>query len=196
MTKTKVAIIGSGNIGTDLMFKVIRLSQVLEMEVMAGIDPDSDGLARARRLGLETTHDGVDGLIASPRFDEIEIVFDATSASAHQRNAKKLLPLGKRLIDLTPAAPPPRHEHRASPPCRRVVPPAPRDSHRARPHARRATHANTALADRRRTRRPRPLRHGPRRKRRALAPIRLGRTSLTRPAHPLFLAYKPGPKRV
>ena len=138
--------IGSGNIGTDLMFKVIRLSQVLEMEVMAGIDPDSDGLARARRLGLETTHDGVDGLIASPRFDEIEIVFDATSASAHQRNAKKLLPLGKRLIDLTPAAPPPRHEHRASPPCRRVVPPAPRDSHRARPHARRATHASETCA--------------------------------------------------
>ncbi len=104
MTKTKVAIIGSGNIGTDLMFKVIRLSAVLEMSVMVGIDPASDGLARAGRLGFETTADGVDGLIASPQFDEIGVVFDATSASAHKANAAKLLPLGKKLIDLTPAA--------------------------------------------------------------------------------------------
>jgi acetaldehyde dehydrogenase len=104
MAKTKVAIIGSGNIGTDLMFKVIRLSDVLEMGVMVGIDPASDGLARAARLGYETTHEGVDGLIASAQFDEIGIVFDATSAGAHKANAAKLLPLGKRLIDLTPAA--------------------------------------------------------------------------------------------
>lgn len=104
MAKTKVAIIGSGNIGTDLMFKVIRLSSVLDMGVMVGIDPASDGLARAARLGFETTHEGVDGLIASPQFDEIGIVFDATSAGAHKANAAKLLPLGKRLIDLTPAA--------------------------------------------------------------------------------------------
>jgi len=104
MPKTKVAIIGPGNIGTDLMFKVIRLSSVLEMGVMVGIDPASDGLARAGRLGFETTHEGVDGLIASPQFDEIEIVFDATSAGAHKANAAKLLPLGKKLIDLTPAA--------------------------------------------------------------------------------------------
>jgi acetaldehyde dehydrogenase len=104
MTKTKVAIIGPGNIGTDLMFKVIRLSDVLEMGVMVGIDPASDGLARAGRLGFETTHDGVEGLIASPQFDEIDIVFDATSASAHAANAARLLPLGKRLVDLTPAA--------------------------------------------------------------------------------------------
>lgn len=104
MAKTKVAIIGSGNIGTDLMFKVIRLSSVLEMGVMVGIDPDSDGLARAARMGYETTHEGVDGLLRSPQFDDIEIVFDATSAGAHRANAEKLLPLGKKLIDLTPAA--------------------------------------------------------------------------------------------
>ena len=104
MAKSKVAIIGSGNIGTDLMFKVIRLSDVLEMGVMVGIDPASDGLARAARLGYEITHEGVDGLIASPQFDDIEIIFDATSAGAHKANAEKLLPLGKKLIDLTPAA--------------------------------------------------------------------------------------------
>ena len=104
MAKTKIAIIGSGNIGTDLMFKVIRLSDVLEMGVMVGIDPASDGLARAARLGFETTHEGVEGLIASPQFDEIEVVFDATSASAHKKNAERLLPLGKKLVDLTPAA--------------------------------------------------------------------------------------------
>ena len=62
----KVAIIGSGNIGTDLMFKVIRLSEILEMGMMVGIDPESDGLARAGRLGIATTADGVEGLIASP----------------------------------------------------------------------------------------------------------------------------------
>ncbi|MGO1507155.1 MAG: acetaldehyde dehydrogenase (acetylating) [Microbacterium sp.] len=103
-TKTKVAIIGSGNIGSDLMFKVLRLSEVLEMGVMVGIDPESDGLARAARLGFETTSDGVDGLIASPQFDEIGVVFDATSAGAHRHNAEKLAPYGKRLVDLTPAA--------------------------------------------------------------------------------------------
>ena len=103
-TKTKVAIIGSGNIGSDLMFKVLRLSEVLEMGVMVGIDPASDGLARAARLGFETTSDGVDGLIASPQFDEIGVVFDATSAGAHRHNAEKLAPYGKRLVDLTPAA--------------------------------------------------------------------------------------------
>jgi len=104
MKKTKIAIIGPGNIGTDLMFKVLRLSEVLEMGVMVGIDPTSDGLARAGRLGFETTSEGVDGLINSPQFEEIEIVFDATSAGAHRANAAKLLPLGKKLIDLTPAA--------------------------------------------------------------------------------------------
>ena len=85
MTRTKVAVIGSGNIGTDLMIKVLRLSPTLEMGAMVGIDPASDGLARAARLGVPTTHEGVDGLIAMPGFDDIEIVFDATSAGAHRR---------------------------------------------------------------------------------------------------------------
>ncbi|GAA1996833.1 acetaldehyde dehydrogenase (acetylating) [Microbacterium pumilum] len=100
----KAAVIGSGNIGTDLMFKIIRLSETLEFSVMVGIDPNSDGLARASRLGYEVTSDGVDGLIASPQFDDIEVIFDATSASAHKHNAAKLAPYGKRLVDLTPAA--------------------------------------------------------------------------------------------
>ncbi|WP_063040562.1 acetaldehyde dehydrogenase (acetylating) [Nocardia pseudovaccinii] len=104
MSRTKVAVIGSGNIGTDLMFKVLRLSETLEVAAMVGIDPDSDGLARADRLGVPTTASGVDGLIAMPHFDEIDIVFDATSAGAHRANAAALAPHGKRLIDLTPAA--------------------------------------------------------------------------------------------
>jgi len=104
MTKTKVAVIGSGNIGTDLMIKVLRLSPSLEMAAMVGIDPDSPGLARAGRLGVPTTHEGVDGLIAMPDFADIEIVFDATSAQAHRSNAAALAPYGKKLIDLTPAA--------------------------------------------------------------------------------------------
>ncbi|WP_244928852.1 acetaldehyde dehydrogenase (acetylating) [Nocardioides sp. W7] len=102
--KTKVAVIGSGNIGTDLMIKVMRTSKHLEMGAMVGIDAASDGLARAARFGFATTHEGVDGLINLPGFDEIEIVFDATSAKAHVHNAALLQPLGKRLIDLTPAA--------------------------------------------------------------------------------------------
>jgi acetaldehyde dehydrogenase len=104
VTKTKVAIIGSGNIGTDLMIKVLRLSETLEMGAMVGIDPDSDGLARAKRLGVPTTHEGIEGLIAMDGFDDIKIVFDATSAKAHVANAERLTPYGKRLVDLTPAA--------------------------------------------------------------------------------------------
>jgi len=104
MTRTKVAVIGSGNIGTDLMLKVIRLSDTLEMDVMVGIDPESDGLARAQKNGVRTTAEGVDGLIAIDGFDDIDIIFDATSAKAHEANAKALAPYGKQLIDLTPAA--------------------------------------------------------------------------------------------
>ncbi|WP_203337507.1 acetaldehyde dehydrogenase (acetylating) [Nocardioides limicola] len=104
MSRTKVAIIGSGNIGTDLMIKVLRLSATLEVAAMVGIDPESDGLARAERFGVPTTHEGVDGLIAMPGFDEIQIVFDATSAGAHKANAAALAPHGKQLVDLTPAA--------------------------------------------------------------------------------------------
>jgi acetaldehyde dehydrogenase len=100
----KVAVIGSGNIGTDLMIKVMRRSQNLEMGAMVGIDPASDGLARAARLKVPTTVEGVDGLIALAGFGEIGVVFDATSAKAHVANAAKLAPFGKRLIDLTPAA--------------------------------------------------------------------------------------------
>ncbi|GAA3529296.1 acetaldehyde dehydrogenase [Nocardioides daeguensis] len=102
--KTKVAIIGSGNIGTDLMIKILQTGQHVEMGALVGIDPDSDGLARARDLGVATTHEGVEGLMALPGFDDIEIVFDATSAKAHLHNDALLRPLGKRLIDLTPAA--------------------------------------------------------------------------------------------
>ncbi|HZO07033.1 MAG TPA: acetaldehyde dehydrogenase (acetylating) [Solirubrobacterales bacterium] len=103
MTATKVAIIGSGNIGTDLMFKV-RRSEALEVAAMVGIDPDSDGLARAGRMGVATTSDGVAGLIEMPEFEAIEIVLDATSAKGHEANAEALAPHGKRLVDLTPAA--------------------------------------------------------------------------------------------
>ena len=104
MSRTKVAVIGSGNIGTDLMMKVLRLSDTLEMAALVGIDPDSDGLARAARHDVPTVSDGVEGLIASPDFDQIDIVFDATSAGAHKANAEALAPFGKRMIDLTPAA--------------------------------------------------------------------------------------------
>ena len=104
MGKTKVAIIGSGNIGTDLMIKIMRLSDVLEMGAFVGIDPESDGLKRAARMGVAVTHDGIDGLVAMPEFADIGIVFDATSAGAHQRNNAVLQAHGKRVIDLTPAA--------------------------------------------------------------------------------------------
>jgi acetaldehyde dehydrogenase len=102
---TKVAIIGPGNIGTDLMIKIKRLAAgELETVALVGIDPESDGLARARRLGIAVIATGVEGLIEHPLFDEVDIVFDATSAKAHQYNDKMLRPFGKRLIDLTPAA--------------------------------------------------------------------------------------------
>ena len=102
--KTKVAIIGSGNIGSDLMIKIARKSKVLEMGAFVGIDPESDGLKRATRMGVPITADGIDGLIALPNFDEIKIVFDATSAGAHKVHDEKLRALGKTVIDLTPAA--------------------------------------------------------------------------------------------
>ncbi|GGE98436.1 acetaldehyde dehydrogenase 1 [Stappia taiwanensis] len=104
MNRIKAAIIGSGNIGTDLMIKIMRLSKVLEMGAMVGIDPASDGLARATRLGVATTHKGLDGLRALPEYDAIRIVFDATSAGAHKRHSEALIADGKQVIDLTPAA--------------------------------------------------------------------------------------------
>lgn len=102
--KTKVAILGTGNIGADLMMKVMRLSDVLEMGAFAGIDPQSDGLKRAAALGVPITSDGIDGLVAMKEFADIEIVFDATSAGAHKRHDEVLRQAGKRIIDLTPAA--------------------------------------------------------------------------------------------
>ncbi|MFJ4371111.1 acetaldehyde dehydrogenase (acetylating) [Pseudomonas japonica] len=104
--KLNVAIVGSGNIGTDLMIKVMRNSQHLHMAVMVGIDPASDGLARAARMGVATTHDGVEGLTRMAEFADIDFVFDATSAGAHVRNDAFLRSIkpGIRLIDLTPAA--------------------------------------------------------------------------------------------
>ena len=102
--KTKVAIIGSGNIGTDLMIKIMRLSDTLEMGAFVGIDPESDGLKRAERLGVPITAGGLDGLVAMPGFADIGIVFDATSAGAHKRHSEVLIAHGKRVVDLTPAA--------------------------------------------------------------------------------------------
>ncbi|WP_176040585.1 acetaldehyde dehydrogenase (acetylating) [Burkholderia stabilis] len=105
-TKRKVAIIGSGNIGTDLMIKILRHGEHLEMGAMVGIDAASDGLQRAARLGVATTHEGVEGLARMPVFDEIDIVFDATSAAAHTQNDAFLRTVkpGIRVVDLTPAA--------------------------------------------------------------------------------------------
>ncbi|WP_447593690.1 acetaldehyde dehydrogenase (acetylating) [Stenotrophomonas rhizophila] len=102
----KVAIIGPGNIGTDLMIKVMRNGRHLQMGALVGIDPASDGLARAARLGVPTIATGVEGLIASEVFADIDIVFDATSASAHVRNDALLRQARPsiRVIDLTPAA--------------------------------------------------------------------------------------------
>jgi acetaldehyde dehydrogenase len=104
--KLKAAIIGSGNIGTDLMIKILRQGRGVEIAAMVGIDPASDGLARAARLGVATTHEGVEGLTRLPVFADIDIVFDATSAGAHVRNDAFLHSLkpGLRMIDLTPAA--------------------------------------------------------------------------------------------
>ena len=104
--KYKAAIIGSGNIGTDLMIKILRHGQHIELSALVGVDPASDGLARAARLGVATTHEGVEGLVRMPVFADVDIVFDATSASAHLKNDAFLRGFkpGIRCIDLTPAA--------------------------------------------------------------------------------------------
>ena len=103
MARINAALIGSGNIGTDLMYKALR-SPWINPLWMVGIDPDSDGLKRARERGLKTTADGVDGLVPHVRADRIQIAFDATSAYVHAENARKLQALGVVMIDLTPAA--------------------------------------------------------------------------------------------
>lgn len=102
--KHKVAIVGSGNIGTDLMMKILQSDGLLEMGAMVGIDPSSDGLARAAKQGVATTHEGLDGLRAMPNYEAISIVMDATSAAAHQQHHPVLVQDGKQIIDLTPAA--------------------------------------------------------------------------------------------
>ncbi|AQT80999.1 acetaldehyde dehydrogenase (acetylating) [Mycolicibacterium litorale] len=99
-----VAIIGSGNIGTDLMIKVLRGDGPLVMGAMVGIDPNSDGLTRARRLGVAATAGGLDGLLAMREFADVKLVFDATSAGAHRANWARLKDTGVRVLDLTPAA--------------------------------------------------------------------------------------------
>ena len=103
MKKIRCALIGSGNIGTDLIYKIQR-SEVLEPVWMVGIDPESEGLARAREMGLKTTAEGVDGLLPHVLEDNIQIAFDATSAYVHAENSRKLNALGVLMIDLTPAA--------------------------------------------------------------------------------------------
>ena len=104
MIKKKVAIIGSGNIGTDLMIKVLKTSRHLEMAAMVGIDPNSDGLARAKNLGVATTAEGLDGLRQFKFYDDIAVIFDATSAVVHLAHNTVLRADGKMVIDLTPAA--------------------------------------------------------------------------------------------
>ncbi|MEZ0052389.1 acetaldehyde dehydrogenase [Mycobacterium sp. MAA66] len=99
-----VAIIGSGNIGTDLMIKILRSGGPLRVAAMVGIDAASEGLAQARRFGVPTTPGGIDGLLAMPEFSSIRIVFDAATDSAHQHNRAALAATGVRILDLTPAA--------------------------------------------------------------------------------------------
>ncbi|WDU64053.1 acetaldehyde dehydrogenase (acetylating) [Pseudomonas poae] len=104
MSIVNVAIIGSGNIGTDLMIKILRQSKILKMAALVGIDPDSEGLRRAQRLGVTTTHEGIEGLQQLAVWPQIGIVFDATSAGAHRHHSEVVTSAGKVMIDLTPAA--------------------------------------------------------------------------------------------
>ena len=111
MSTISTAIIGSGNIGSDLLLKLNGAGRAggisaggIRVVAMAGNDPDSAGLARATAMGVEVTSDGIDGLIEMPIFDEIQLVFDASSAAAHLRHAPILAEHNKKAIDLTPAA--------------------------------------------------------------------------------------------
>ena len=104
MTKVKAVIIGSGNIGTDLMMKMIKYPQNMELAAVVGIDPDSEGLAMARSHGIATTHEGIEGLKKLPCYKDIGIAFDATSAYAHKLHDAALRADGIQVVDLTPAA--------------------------------------------------------------------------------------------
>ncbi|AIT82644.1 MULTISPECIES: acetaldehyde dehydrogenase (acetylating) [Sphingomonadales] len=104
MTKMKCAIIGSGNIGTDLMIKLLKGSDTLELAAVVGIDPASEGLAMARERSVATTHEGIEGLRKLSAYPEIGIAFDATSAYAHKEHDAALQADGKLVVDLTPAA--------------------------------------------------------------------------------------------
>ena len=104
MTRIKAAIIGSGNIGTDLMIKMLNYPQNMELVAVVGIDPVSEGLAMARARGVAVTHEGIEGLKKLACYEEIGIVFDATSAYAHQAHDAVLRADGKQVVDLTPAA--------------------------------------------------------------------------------------------
>jgi acetaldehyde dehydrogenase len=99
----KAAIIGSGNIGTDLLIKA-QHSEAVDVIAVCGIDPDSDGLAKAKAAGAAITAEGIDGLVALDEFADVDLVFDATSAGAHLRHDEVLRHHGKRILDLTPAA--------------------------------------------------------------------------------------------
>src|SRR5258708_7885827 len=99
--RVRVAIIGSGNIGSDLMYKLLKQPGHMELVLLTGIDPASDGLARARSLGIRASHEGIKAVLEDP---DIKIVFDATSARAHVRHAKALREAGRIAVDLTPAA--------------------------------------------------------------------------------------------
>ncbi|MGJ9459825.1 acetaldehyde dehydrogenase (acetylating) [Oceanobacillus sp. CF4.6] len=101
MSKMKVAILGSGNIGTDLMYKILKNDGTMELSLVAGIDPESEGLRRAREAGIGASHEGIKEILEDP---EIKIVFDATSAKAHIKAAEQLKAAGKMAVDLTPAA--------------------------------------------------------------------------------------------
>lgn len=104
MTSIKTAVIGSGNIGTDLLIKSMRTSDIVDVVAIAGIDPNSEGLARAARTNIASTSDGLAGLVELDEFSDVELVFDATSARAHLKHAEVLARHGKRVLDLTPAA--------------------------------------------------------------------------------------------
>jgi acetaldehyde dehydrogenase len=104
MSKTKAMIIGSGNIGTDLMIKIRDTSEILEVAAVVGIDPNSEGLAMARDSGIETTHEGIEGAQKLAVWEDLQIVFDATSAAAHAHHDEVCRAAGKQMVDLTPAA--------------------------------------------------------------------------------------------